>query len=117
MGSEDKKNKYPAVTPQLVDSVQCELGYRVEYHSNIKDLKDQLEKLRDVRDRVERSIEAAKRNADEILPHVEKWLEGVNEIIKEAEEKFPDDEERANGLFPNLKSRYQLSKKAKETTT
>ncbi|ESR45736.1 hypothetical protein CICLE_v10004038mg [Citrus x clementina] len=75
------------------------------YNANLENLKAEMEK-----------VSKAKEKGEEIEEKVEKWLVSANGIIDQAA-KFIEDEESTNkrclkGLCPNLKTRYQLSKKA-----
>ncbi|KDO39116.1 hypothetical protein CISIN_1g000635mg [Citrus sinensis] len=86
------------------------------YTSSFENLKKEVEKLRGERESMRQRVEEAERNRQEIEKNVEKWLERVNKIIDETV-KITGDEETATkhcikGLCPNLKTRYQLSKKA-----
>ncbi|XP_034707099.1 disease resistance protein At4g27190-like [Vitis riparia] len=76
------------VAEKLVARIGRHLGYLFNYRSNILDLTQQIEKLRDGR-----------------------WLSRAEEIIKETD-KFLEDERDANRGCFNLKLRYQQSKKA-----
>ncbi|KAK9292925.1 hypothetical protein L1049_020906 [Liquidambar formosana] len=103
----------------LVAPIERQLDYLLNYHSNVEDLKIQLKMLGDVKGGVDQSVDIATRNGEDIEPDIEKWLESVSRI-NEVARKFLDDERNAkkwyfNRLCPNLKSRYQLSKKAKKT--
>ncbi|XP_022718885.1 putative disease resistance protein At5g05400 isoform X2 [Durio zibethinus] len=94
--------------------------YIIYVDSNVQNLKMQVQKLIDARASVQQDVYKAQRNAEEIFHHVNRWLTEVNEkIAEQAATQSKEDEEKATkkcfvGLFPNLKSRYQLSKKAEE---
>ncbi|KAH9754906.1 Disease resistance protein [Citrus sinensis] len=86
------------------------------YTSSFENLKKEVEKLRGERESMGHRVDEAERNSQEIEKNVEKWLERVNKIIDETV-KLTGYEETATkhcfkGLCPNLKTRYQLSKKA-----
>ncbi|PPD70703.1 hypothetical protein GOBAR_DD32418 [Gossypium barbadense] len=75
--------------------------------------------LKDTRDRVQHSVDAAKRNGEEIEGDVDKWLSAVDKKIPELAEKVMQDEEKATkkcciGLCPNFWTRYKLSLKVEE---
>ncbi|KAI9162369.1 hypothetical protein LWI28_026612 [Acer negundo] len=104
-----------AVRP-LVDSIATQLGYIWNYKTNFDNLKKQVQKLQDRRVALEHSITEARRQGDDIEQHVVNWLESVEKINEEAT-KIIDDNNRANMLCfknvcPDLKKRYQHSKKA-----
>ncbi|TXG65703.1 hypothetical protein EZV62_006978 [Acer yangbiense] len=74
--------------------------------------------MRNEKERVQHLVNDAERNGEEILQNVQKWLISVNVIIDEVG-LFVGDEEKAKrqclgGLCPDLKIRYQLSKKARK---
>ncbi|TYG51823.1 hypothetical protein ES288_D10G291700v1 [Gossypium darwinii] len=82
-------------------------------------LKDRAERLKDARVRVQHSVDAAKRNGEEIEGEVDKWLSAVDNKILEQVEKVMQDEEKAKkkcsiGLCPNFRTRYKLSLRAEE---
>ncbi|XP_042939232.1 uncharacterized protein LOC122274265 isoform X11 [Carya illinoinensis] len=77
------------------------------------------ENLRDAKDRVQHSVEAALRNEEKIYPDVRKWLTDVDRITELATRRLRESEEEAsmrssNGACLNLKHRHQLSREAKK---
>ncbi|KAK8508748.1 hypothetical protein V6N12_034854 [Hibiscus sabdariffa] len=96
------------------------IGYVIYVDSNVQDLKEQVGKLEDARGRVQHSVDRAIRNAEKIEADVLKWLANVDKKLTDnGGEKLKQDEEKAKkkcfiGLCPNIKSRYQVSKKAVE---
>ncbi|XP_039058516.1 probable disease resistance protein At4g27220 [Hibiscus syriacus] len=94
------------------------IGYIIYVDSNVQDLKEQVGNLEDARGRVQHSVDRAIRNAEKIEADVLKWLSNVDKKLTENfEEKLKKDEEKAKkkcffALCPNVKSRYQVSKKA-----
>ncbi|KAL5823722.1 hypothetical protein ACOSQ3_021705 [Xanthoceras sorbifolium] len=104
-----------AVRP-LVDSIATQLGYIWNYKTNFDNLDKQLQKLQGRRDMMQHTVEEAKRNGEEIEQQVVNWMNSVNEMIDEAAEII-DENKQANmkcfkRLCPDLKKRYQHSKKA-----
>ncbi|KAG6701565.1 hypothetical protein I3842_08G171500 [Carya illinoinensis] len=86
---------------------------------NIENLKNQEENLRDFKNKLQHSVEAALRNGDEIEDGVNKWLTKANRIIELATMKLREIEEEAstrssNATCLNLKHRCQLSREAKK---
>ena len=81
-------------------------------------MKKQVDKLQGARDRVQHSIDAAIRNAEEIEADVKMWLENVDVIMGKFKEVVEDEENAKmrsfNGSSLNLKLRHQQSKKAKK---
>ena len=69
-------------------AVGQQLSYPVNYISNVDNLRTQVKKLEDARDRVQHRVEVAKRNVEEIEANVQSWLTCVEGIIAEAREFF-----------------------------
>ncbi|KAK3227641.1 hypothetical protein Dsin_007503, partial [Dipteronia sinensis] len=90
--------------------------------SNMEELKKQFEKLRDVRETVQNSVDEAKRQGDEIDKVVEKWMQSVDEFTNRVVKSIIDDDQVKAGklcsisFVPNLIARYSLSRKATKTT-
>ncbi|TXG71328.1 hypothetical protein EZV62_006263 [Acer yangbiense] len=134
------------VVENVVDLLVVPIGkhicYPFKYDSNMEELKQQVEKLINARDRVQHSVDMAKRQGDEIEKDVEKWLYSVDKFAaqplvksiidgeEDRAEKIAKDgvdllaektEQRSQlklcsiGFCPNLISRYSLSKKAAKT--
>ncbi|KAH9754648.1 nb-arc domain-containing protein [Citrus sinensis] len=79
-------------------------------------LKNDVDKLKNARDSVQYKVDDSKIKGDGIQQHVEEWLISVDEVISEVR-KLTEVEEKSNnqcfnGLCPNLKTHYQLIKKA-----
>ncbi|KAG6646169.1 uncharacterized protein LOC122318507 [Carya illinoinensis] len=95
------------------------LCYSCHYNSNIENLKKQKEKLQYARERVQDSVDAAKRNGEKIYTDVTNWLTDVDRITEWATTKLREIEEEAgtgsfNASCLNLKHRHQLSREAKK---
>ncbi|WKA03315.1 hypothetical protein VitviT2T_021431 [Vitis vinifera] len=106
------------VVEYLVAPIGRPFGYLFNYRSNIDNLVHQVEKLGDVRAGLQRSVDEAIKNGDEIEADVDKWLMPANGFMEEAR-KFLEDGKKANkscfmGLCPNLKLHYKLSRAAKK---
>ncbi|KAM4119363.1 hypothetical protein ACJW30_03G052800 [Castanea mollissima] len=105
---------------KLVKPVGQWLGYMFHYSSNIENMKEQVKKLRDVRERVPlpHSVDAATRKIEEIETDVNKWLENADLIMGKAKEVIEDEEKSkmrsSYAICLNLKHRHQQSKKAKK---
>ncbi|XP_017622865.1 uncharacterized protein LOC108466970 isoform X1 [Gossypium arboreum] len=93
--------------------------YLSNHRKNVETLNDHAEKLKDARDRVQHSVDAALRNGEEIERDVNNWLSAVNGKILGQVEKVMQDEGKAKKkcfvrLCPNFWTRYKLSFKAEE---
>ena len=106
------------VSEYLVAPVGRQLGHLFNYRTNVEDLSQQVAKLRDARARPQHSVDEAIRKGHKIEDDVCKWFTRADGFIQVAC-KFLEEEKEAqktcfNGLCPNLKSRYQLSKEARK---
>ncbi|RVW70661.1 Disease resistance protein [Vitis vinifera] len=72
------------VVEYLVAPIGRPFGYLFNYRSNIDNLVHQVEKLGDARAGLQRSVDEAIRNGDEIEADVDKWLIGANGFMEEA---------------------------------
>ncbi|KAL5853789.1 hypothetical protein ACOSQ3_008907 [Xanthoceras sorbifolium] len=91
------------VVEYLVAPITRHFRYMWNYKSYLENLKNEVKNLNCTRNIVQHSVEDTRRNGKEIENHVQSWLHTVNKIIDEASKGFS---------CPNLKNRYQLSKKA-----
>ncbi|KAK8593706.1 hypothetical protein V6N12_045781 [Hibiscus sabdariffa] len=104
----------------VFDLIRQEITYVLNYKSNVENLKEGVDDLKDARQRVQQSVDGAIRQGRKIYKDVDKWLTMADQMISEtAETKLKEEEEKANerrfvGLCPNIKSRYLLSKKAEK---
>ena len=99
------------VSEYMVDPIGRHLGYLFCYRSHIDELRNNVQKLREARGDVQITVDEATRRGDEIRPRVQGWLKQVDEITGEAEELMMKDENNKISCF-NLKSRYQLGRRA-----
>nr|XP_048320805.1 disease resistance protein At4g27190-like [Ziziphus jujuba var. spinosa] len=102
----------------LVEPTGRQLGYLFHYKVNIKALEDEIDKLKNRRDDVQRLIDAAIRNSEVIGAEVKRWVSDVDKIINELE-KFLKEDATADkmcfhGWCPNLKLQHSLGRKAKK---
>ncbi|KAI9112284.1 hypothetical protein K1719_016807 [Acacia pycnantha] len=95
-----------------------QVSYLIFYKHNFKNLKDQYIELKRVKGTISHEVKTEKRNGRQIYDAVQNWLNRVDEIVEEAEQLSNDPRHRnvacCKGPFPNFKSRYQLSRKAKK---
>ncbi|GAY33218.1 hypothetical protein CUMW_274780 [Citrus unshiu] len=94
-----------------------QISYVFKYQSYIDGLKEQMEKLGDIKERVQQPVDHARRQGDVIYNDVTKWLNKVDAFSEEVAKPIIDDEDGAKkscfkGLCPNLICRYKLSKQA-----
>ena len=96
---------------------QC-LSHSFLYCNDIQNMKKKVKMLHAARDKVQNSVDAAIRSAEEIEIDVRNWLEKVDVTLEEAKETL-EDEEKGNtrssgGACLNLKQCHQQRKKAKK---
>ncbi|XP_065867352.1 uncharacterized protein [Euphorbia lathyris] len=104
------------ITVYVVSPIKRQLSYAFKCDSKIQNLHDEVVQLKDKKDRLEKSVSEASRNGEEIYENVTRWLSSVENYIEEAEKLIQGKEEAEKkcfvGVCPDLKARYQLSKKA-----
>ncbi|OMO68656.1 NB-ARC domain-containing protein [Corchorus olitorius] len=104
------------------DLIKREITCILNYKTNVENLRDGVDDLKHARQRVQRSVDAAKRKGEEIYSDVEKWLSMVDDKIHQvaAAIKLEEEQETTKERYhlirisPNFMSRYQLSKKAEK---
>ncbi|KAG8645046.1 hypothetical protein MANES_10G028400v8 [Manihot esculenta] len=109
-----------AIVPTIIEftvvPIKRHLCYAFNYKSKVEKLKNQLQKLTRQRDDLRQSVDQATRQGDRINNSVQEWLTCVNKAIEEAEEILIGEQQAKGkclfGVIPDLKKRYQLSKKA-----
>lgn len=106
----------------LANPIKNQYGYLFNYKTNIMKLRDGVEDLENSRASVQQSVDAALRNLQDIKPDVLAWMNGVDELKKEADEVLQATSVRVQkwfwcfgGRLHNIKSRYSLSRKAVKT--
>ena len=105
----------------LLERIGQRIGYMIYPYSNIKNLKDQFQKLGNKRHGVQLEIDAAKRKGEIVATEVQSWVEKVDNISEELQ-RFLEEDVKANkmcldGWCPHLKLRsYSLSRNAKKKT-
>uniref|UniRef100_A0A2N9FCN5 NB-ARC domain-containing protein n=1 Tax=Fagus sylvatica TaxID=28930 RepID=A0A2N9FCN5_FAGSY len=95
----------------MVEPIKQQVGYLIHLNSNIKNLKDQFQKLGDKRHGLQLLIDEEKRKDLVIALEVEQWVQMVDNI-SQGLQRFIDEDK----MCLDLKSRYSLSRKAKKKT-
>ncbi|KAJ0014838.1 hypothetical protein Pint_21506 [Pistacia integerrima] len=106
----------------VLDLVRClaapigrPFKYLWNYNTNFINLEKEVDKLKDARVKVQRKVDAAINNVEEIEETVEKWQKDVDSIIGEAEQLIQEKAKNPHcfkGLCPNWITHYKHSKKA-----
>lgn len=108
------------ILERIVKPVLDEIAYVFQYKSNMESFTRKMEQIKDMRDGVKERIEVEERNLQSVAPNVKKWLDEIDNITAKEdsilEKKDEVEKGCCNGLCPNLKLRYTLSKKAKKET-
>ncbi|KAJ9145935.1 hypothetical protein P3X46_028262 [Hevea brasiliensis] len=91
----------------LVAPIRRHIGYLTGYELNIKNLKEELQKLKN-----KKTVVDAGHTPYSII----QWQKQVDDIIKKGDEFFQNENKCFNTNCPDPMSRYSLSKKAKEMT-
>ncbi|KAK8502346.1 hypothetical protein V6N12_046132 [Hibiscus sabdariffa] len=105
-------------TENAVGPIARQLGYLFKHKTKFQNLRTKIQELKAAGERVEQSVREAEMNGEVIFPHVETWLTVVNEkVSNQAATQLEEDEKKSMkrcfaGCCPDLKSRYQHSKKA-----
>ncbi|XP_065849315.1 probable disease resistance protein At4g27220 [Euphorbia lathyris] len=114
--SKDVSFEGDPIKQYIVTPIKQHISYTFNCDSKVERLHREVEQLKNKRVRLQQSVGDATRNGEEIYPNVTKWLTTVEKDIEEAEKLIQGKEEAKKkcfiGFCPNLKTRYQLSKKA-----
>ncbi|KAH9688667.1 nb-arc domain-containing protein [Citrus sinensis] len=104
------------VAEYLVAPIVHPFTYCCSYKANFEKLNNEVDQLKFARESVQHKVNDSRIKGDRIQRHVEEWLNSVSKVINEVGEHIEDKDKSNNrcfkGLCPNLKARYQLSKKA-----
>ncbi|KAH9688690.1 nb-arc domain-containing protein [Citrus sinensis] len=104
------------VAEYLVAPIVHPFTYCRSYKANFEKLNNEVDQLKFARESVQHKVNDSRIKGDRIQRHVEEWLNSVSKVINEVGEHIEDKDKSNNrcfkGLCPNLKARYQLSKKA-----
>ncbi|KAG8661250.1 uncharacterized protein LOC110607877 [Manihot esculenta] len=102
----------------LVNPVVRQIKYVFNYSANIHNLEEEVQKLSDVKQRVNHTVEVAGRNPlEQIEPDVQHWLAKVDSVAEDADKILLQHKDGGKrrcfmGLCPNLIRRHQISRKA-----
>ncbi|XVF57352.1 hypothetical protein PTKIN_Ptkin06aG0198300 [Pterospermum kingtungense] len=93
--------------------------YAINHKKNVEKFEEKMKSLIAKRESVQEEIDVAERNVEKIKADVKLWCERVDKTIAEEVKKVKDLQDKAKakcfiGLCPNIKSQYQLSRKAEE---
>ncbi|KAJ6876885.1 hypothetical protein NC651_029794 [Populus alba x Populus x berolinensis] len=100
-----------SITTNICNAFYCK--------SNLRHLKEEVDKLKNARERMQHLVDEDRRKGKVIEEDVAKWLLEVDGITEKVERELAQDEGGVKkkcfmGLCPNFKTRYQLGKKAEE---
>ncbi|KAG8650666.1 probable disease resistance protein At1g61310 [Manihot esculenta] len=102
----------------VVVPIKRHISYPFTYKSKVEKLHHESEKMKNRTVKLQQAVEEATRKGEEIYESVNKWLNDAGKAIEEAEECIKGEEQAKKrcfvGLCPDLKTRYQLSKKAEK---
>ncbi|KAA8529338.1 hypothetical protein F0562_033863 [Nyssa sinensis] len=103
------------IIDRLFTSMGRQIGYVVHYKENIKNLKDEVDSLGNLRGRVQGTVDRAKDNGEVIEDDVSNWLSHVHEM-EEAVKIFLENDNSMcfKGWSSDVRSRYRLGKEAKK---
>ncbi|CAL9025132.1 unnamed protein product, partial [Prunus brigantina] len=99
------------IAESLVTPIGREFGYLIYYDTNMKDLKDELKQLFEMKDGVQELVNAAKRNGEVINSDVQSWLTSVNELIQNVSHFEEEVRMKRRCLY-----RWNISRKATKIT-
>ncbi|XP_022720197.1 probable disease resistance protein At1g12280 [Durio zibethinus] len=109
-------NLVAVVVNYIFSQIKRPIGYIFLHKRRVEDFEKKVEMLTERRERVQNAVDVAERNMEIIEKDVQNWLirvdRMISEEVKDLEEKMKN--KCCIGLCPNIKSRYQLSKKAGE---
>ncbi|XP_043814388.1 uncharacterized protein LOC110619224 isoform X2 [Manihot esculenta] len=102
----------------VVVPIKRHISYPFTYKSKVEKLHHEAGRLKNRTVKLQQAVEEATRKGEEIYDSVNKWLIDAGKAIEEAEECIQGEEQAKKrcfvGLCPDLKTRYQLSKKAEK---
>ncbi|KAK2640676.1 hypothetical protein Ddye_028471 [Dipteronia dyeriana] len=104
------------VSEYFVEPIIHPLSYIWNYKTNFQNLETELRKLNGRREAVEHSVEASRRNGEEIEQQVNSWIDSAKKINNEASQVIQENQqantECLNGWCSNPVKRHKHSRKA-----
>ncbi|PWA52336.1 NB-ARC domains-containing protein [Artemisia annua] len=110
MGDALTSNLVKRVLDSLFGLAKREIGYIQNCTQNVNKLKNEVEKLKDMRGRFQKRIDEAKDRGDDLLDGLQKWMDKADDEISDAD-KFLEQEAKAK---KNMKTTYHYSKAARK---
>ncbi|KAH0982108.1 hypothetical protein GBA52_009285 [Prunus armeniaca] len=106
----------PTIIEYTVKPIGRQVGYLINYKSNLESLRSQLKNLDAAKDRMKHRVDEVERNGKGVETDVQNWRQEADEMIEEAN-AIVEKEGRANtkcfrGVCPNLVSYHQFSRKS-----
>ncbi|XP_075658074.1 disease resistance protein At4g27190-like [Castanea sativa] len=109
---------FEKIVDYTIGAVGRQMGYLICYKKNVDNLRSEVDDLEVARNSVQQKVEAAQKNVEEIEDKVKGWLTSVEEITVKAQKLFEEEGQAklkcCNGRCFNLKTRYQLGRRAHE---
>ncbi|PQQ11306.1 disease resistance protein [Prunus yedoensis var. nudiflora] len=99
-----------------VQPVGRQVGYLINYKSNLESLRSQLKNLDAAKDRMKHRVDEVERNGKGVETDVQNWRTEADEITREVENILGDESQAKmkcfRGVCANLVSYHQLSRKS-----
>ncbi|CDP21896.1 unnamed protein product, partial [Coffea canephora] len=106
------------IVEKCIDPIMRQFQYLFCYRSNVETLRNGIKKLEQRKTKVQRLVDEARNNGEEIEPIVTDWLRRADDLEKEAHTTISDGTENVKMncfkivMLPNLKSRYLIGRQA-----
>ncbi|XP_027174330.1 disease resistance protein At4g27190-like [Coffea eugenioides] len=106
------------IVEKCIDPIMRQFQYLFCYRSNVETLRNGIKKLEQRKTKVQRLVDEARNNGEEIEPIVTDWLSRTDDLEKEAHTTISDGTENVKVncfkivRLPNLKSRYLIGRQA-----
>ncbi|XP_050277819.1 disease resistance protein At4g27190-like [Quercus robur] len=107
---------FERIVDYTIGAVGRQMGYLICYKKNVDNLRSEVVDLKVAKNAVQQKVDAAQKNVEEIEVEVQGWLTSVEEITVKAQKFFEEEGQVklkcCNGRCFNLKTRYQLGRRA-----